>query len=109
LVCPLSVGNNKGFAVNRVTLAWLGASLSQLDEENSMSASQSPITGIIDESSVILDFGKYEGKSVKEVAAIDPEFYSSLVDDKGEGIYAIRRHRDKTFRLYLNPLAQMDQ
>jgi hypothetical protein len=74
-----------------------------------MSQGQSPITGIIDESQVILDFGKYEGKTVKDVAAIDPEFYSSLVDEKGEGVYAIRRHRDKSFRLYLNPLAQMDQ
>lgn len=74
-----------------------------------MSQSQSPITGVIDESNVILDFGKYEGKSVKEIASIDPEFYSSLASDKGEGVYAIRRHRDKSFRLYLNPLAQMDQ
>ncbi|MBS1960144.1 MAG: hypothetical protein JST80_11775 [Bdellovibrionales bacterium] len=74
-----------------------------------MSQGQSPITGIIDESNVILDFGKYEGKTVREVANIDPEFYSSLIDDKSEGVYAIRRHRDKTFRLYLNPLAQMDQ
>jgi len=74
-----------------------------------MSQSQSPITGIIDESIVILDFGKHEGKSIKEISELDPEFYSVLVDEKGEGIYAIRRHRDKTFRLYLNPLAQMDQ
>ena len=73
-----------------------------------MSQSHSPVTGIIDESIVILDFGKYEGKSVKEVSSTDPEFYTTLADDKGEGVYAIRRHRDKTFRLYLNPLAQMD-
>ena len=72
-------------------------------------SSQSPITGIIDESMVVIDFGKHEGKTVKELAEIDPEFYSSLAGDKGEGVYAIRRHRDKTFRLYLNPLAQMDQ
>jgi hypothetical protein len=72
-------------------------------------SSHSPITGIIDESNVILDFGKHEGRSVKEIAEIDPDFYDSLVDEKGEGIYAIRRHRDKTFHLYLNPLAQMDQ
>lgn len=74
-----------------------------------MSQAQSPITGIIDEAMVILDFGVHEGKSVREILELDPEFYSSLVDEKGEGIYAIRRHRDKTFRLYLNPLAQMDQ
>ena len=69
----------------------------------------SPITGIIDESNVIVDFGKYEGRSVKELAVLDPDFYEALAGEKGEGIYAIRRHRDKTFRLYLNPLAQMDQ
>ncbi len=74
-----------------------------------MSQATSPITGIIDESQVIIDFGKYEGRSVKEVAEVDPDFYSNLVNEKGEGVYAIRRHRDKSFRLYLNPLAQMDQ
>ena len=74
-----------------------------------MSQSNSPITGIIDEAQVIIDFGKYEGRSVKEISEVDPDFYSSLVDEKGEGVYAIRRHRDKSFRLYLNPLAQMDQ
>ena len=73
-----------------------------------MSQNMSPVTGVIDESNVILDFGKYEGKSVREIANMDPDFYDSLVDDKGEGVYAIRRNRDKTFRLYLNPLAQMD-
>jgi hypothetical protein len=73
-----------------------------------MSQYMSPVTGVIDESNVIVDFGKYEGKSVREIASMDPDFYDSLVDDKGEGVYAIRRNRDKTFRLYLNPLAQMD-
>ena len=72
-------------------------------------ASPSPVTGIIDESNVIIDFGKYEGKSVKEIFDADPEFYILLADEKAEGVYAIRRHRDKSFRLYLNPLAQMDQ
>jgi len=74
-----------------------------------MSHATSPITGIIDESNVIVDFGKHEGRSVKEIAELDPDFYESLASEKGEGVYAIRRHRDKTFRLYLNPLAQMDQ
>ena len=74
-----------------------------------MSQLNSPITGVIDEANVIVDFGKHEGRTVKEVAVLDPDFYDSLAEEKGEGIYAIRRHRDKTFRLYLNPLAQMDQ
>ncbi len=73
-----------------------------------MSQYSSPVTGVIDESKVILDFGKHEGKSISEISKLDPDFYESLVDDKGEGVYAIRRNRDKTFRLYLNPLAQMD-
>ena len=71
--------------------------------------SMSPITGIIDESQVIIDFGRHEGKTVKELQSADPEFYASLANEKGEGVFAIRRHRDKTFRLFLNPLAQMDQ
>ncbi len=69
----------------------------------------SPITGIIDESKVIIDFGKHEGVTVSELQVLDPGFYAALADEKGEGVFAIRRHRDKTFRLYLNPLAQMDQ
>jgi hypothetical protein len=69
----------------------------------------SPITGIIDESQVIIDFGKHEGITVQELQVADPDFYAALAGEKGEGVFAIRRHRDKTFRLYLNPLAQMDQ
>lgn len=68
----------------------------------------SPVTGVIDESVVILDFGKHEGKSVKEVAEVDPDFYSCLTGEKTLGLYGIRRMKDKTFRLYVNPLAQMD-
>ena len=69
----------------------------------------SPVTGIIDEAMVIIDFGVHEGKTVKHVQSQDPEFYASLATEKGDGVLAIRRHRDKTFHLYLNPLAQMDQ
>ena len=73
----------------------------------------SPVTGIIDEENVVIDFGEYEGRSVKEIQEIDPDFYDSLILDKGEGRYAIKREAyldgNKTFRLYLNPLAQLDQ
>ena len=69
----------------------------------------SPISGIIDESLVIVDFGKYEGKTIREVQESDPEFYETLKTEKENGAYAIRRHKDKTFRLYVNPLSQMDQ
>lgn len=73
-----------------------------------MSASGSPVTGIIDEQLVIIDFGKYVGKSVQEVAEIDPIFYEKLASEKENGIFAIRRHKDKTFRLYINPLSNID-
>ncbi len=73
-----------------------------------MSSAGSPVTGIIDESLVIIDFGKYEGKSVEEIAKLDPLFYEKLATEKENGVFAIRRHRDKTFRLYINPLSDMD-
>jgi hypothetical protein len=73
----------------------------------------SPITGILNEENVVLDYGEHEGKTVKEIQEIDPDFYDALIDQKGSGIYAIKREAyldgNKTFRLYLNPLAQMDQ
>jgi broad specificity phosphatase PhoE len=73
-----------------------------------MSSPNSPITGVIDEKLVIVDFGKYEGKSVSEIADEDPMFYDRLKSEKENGSFAIRRHRDKTFRLYINPLSNMD-
>lgn len=69
-------------------------------------ANTSPVTGVIEEAAVIIDFGKYEGLSVSDVARLDPDFYQRLATDK-DG-FAIRRHRDKTFRLYMNPLSQVD-
>jgi len=73
-----------------------------------MSSNGSPITGVIDENLVIIDFGKHEGKSILEVAEIDPDFYQRLASEKENGVFAIRRHRDKTFRLYVNPLSNID-
>ena len=73
-----------------------------------MSSQASPVTGIIDERLVIIDFGKYEGKSVQEIADLDPLFYDKLVAEKENGVFAIRRHKDKTFRLYINPLSHID-
>ena len=69
-------------------------------------ALNSPVTGIIEENEVIIDFGKYEGRRVSEIAELDPEFYGVLSTQKDN--FAIRRHRDKTFRLYMNPLFQLD-
>jgi broad specificity phosphatase PhoE len=73
-----------------------------------MSSQTSPVTGVIDENIVIIDFGKYEGKTVQEIAEIDPAFYQNLATEKENGVFAIRRHKDKTFRLYVNPLSNMD-
>ena len=76
-------------------------------------SSTSPVTGILNEADVILDYGKHAGKSVSEIHQIDPEYYEQLMDQKGSGVYAIRREAmldgHKTFRLYLNPLAHLDQ
>jgi len=71
-------------------------------------AQGSPVTGIIDEKQVVIDFGKYEGKTVSEIAELDREFYNKLATEKENGVFAIRRNKDKTFRLYINPLSQMD-
>jgi hypothetical protein len=64
----------------------------------------SPLTGVIEESDVIVDFGQYEGQSVENVKSTDPEMYQQLVQEKENDNIAIRRNKDKTFRLYLNPL-----
>jgi broad specificity phosphatase PhoE len=73
-----------------------------------MSTNGSPVTGIIDEQLVVIDFGKYEGRTVQEIAEIDRAFYDKLASEKENGVFAIRRHRDKTFRLYINPLSKID-
>ncbi len=73
-----------------------------------MSSNGSPVTGIIDEQLVVIDFGKYEGKTVLEIAELDRAFYDKLASEKENGVFAIRRHRDKTFRLYINPLSKID-
>ena len=64
----------------------------------------SPITGVIEETDVIVDFGQYEGQSVSQVKSTDPELYQQLVTEKENDNIAIRRNKDKTFRLYMNPL-----
>ena len=75
---------------------------------NNNNNNMSPVTGVIDERHVVIDFGKHEGKTVRQVAENDPSFYDRLVSEKDNGVFAIRRHRDKTFRLYLNPLSSID-
>lgn len=68
----------------------------------------SPVTGVIEETHVVIDFGKHEGRTVAELAQLDPAFYERLKSERETGVFSIRRYRDKTFRLYLSPLASLD-
>ena len=70
-----------------------------------MIGDNSPLTGVIEEDNVIVDFGQYLGKTVSDVKIVDPDFFDQLIREKESDNLAIRRHRDKTFRLYLNPLS----
>lgn len=60
----------------------------------------SPLTGVLDEDTVVIDFGKHAGKSVLEIADTEPEFYSFLVAQRQSGNFAIKRNKDKIFKLY---------
>jgi hypothetical protein len=61
----------------------------------------SPLTGILEEDKVIVDFGEHEGKSVLEIADTQPDYYQYLIEKKEAGHTSIRRSRDKFFRLYV--------
>lgn len=67
-----------------------------------MAQPQSPLTGIIEEDKVVIDFGEFEGKSVLEIADTRPEYYEFLVSQKESGNFSIRRTRDKIYRLYIH-------
>jgi hypothetical protein len=64
----------------------------------------SPLTGIIEEDKVYIDFGEHEGKSVLEIADTCPDFYHYLIESKDSGKCTIRRSKDKCFRLYVTQL-----
>ena len=66
-----------------------------------MAQDVSPLTGIIEEERVFIDFGEHEGKSVLEIADTLPDFYTYLIDKKSNGKCSIRRSKDKCFRLYV--------
>ena len=70
-----------------------------------MRESISPITGRIEESDVIIDFGPYEGKKVSEIRKENPEFLKELIRERNSNNIAIRKYKDKIFHLYINPLA----
>ncbi len=65
----------------------------------------SPLTGIIAEELVYVDFGEHEGKSVLEIADTLPDFYEFLLESKEGGKCIIRRSKDKSFRLYVSQTA----
>jgi hypothetical protein len=68
-------------------------------------ADTSPLTGIIEEDKVFVDFGEHEGKSVLEIADTLPEYYEFLLENKNCGKCTIRRSKDKSFKLYISQLA----
>ncbi len=61
----------------------------------------SPVTGILEEDQVFIDFGEHEGKSVLELADTMPEYYQYLAEKKNKGHCTIRRCKNKIFRLYV--------
>ncbi len=65
----------------------------------------SPLTGIIEEDKVFVDFGEHEGKSVLEIADTLPEYYDFLLENKQGGKCTIRRSKDKSFKLYISQIA----
>jgi broad specificity phosphatase PhoE len=67
-----------------------------------MAQELSPLTGIIEEDKVVIDFGEFEGKSVLEIADTRPEYYQFLLTQKDTGNFSIRRTKDKIFRLYVH-------
>ncbi|MBF0206175.1 MAG: hypothetical protein HQK53_04735 [Oligoflexia bacterium] len=62
----------------------------------------SPVTGILEEDKVFIDFGEHEGKSVLEVADTFPEYYKYMISIRDSESFFIRRGKDKLFRLYVN-------
>ena len=67
-----------------------------------MEQETSPLTGIIQEEQVFVDFGEHEGKSILEIADTLPEYYEYLIQKKNLGICTIKRSKDKSFRLHMS-------
>ena len=71
-----------------------------------MAQETSPVTGIIAEETVFIDFGEHEGKSILEIQDTLPDYYQYLIDKRDEGICMIRRGKDKSFKLYVSNTLQ---
>jgi hypothetical protein len=61
----------------------------------------SPLTGILEEDMVFVDFGEHEGKSILEISDTHPDYYDFLIDKRKGGKCVIRRLKDKSYRLYM--------
>ena len=72
----------------------------------------SPITGIIEEDQVFIDFGEHEGKSILEVADTLPDYYNFLLDRKENAIALLEDLRtnalDYTFQNQLTKILKQD-
>jgi hypothetical protein len=68
----------------------------------------SPLTGIIAEEAVVIDFGEHEGKSVLEVCDEHPRYYSYLIEQREQGNFAIKRTKDKIYRLYCHGINKLN-
>jgi len=62
----------------------------------------SPLTGVLEEDRVVVDFGEHEGKSVFEINMDIPAYYQFLLDQKEQGNFFIKRNKDKIFKLYIS-------
>ena len=67
-----------------------------------MQVEVSPVTGILGEENVVIDFGEHEGKSVLEISDTHPDYYAYLIERKNAGFCMIKRSKDKSFRLYVS-------
>jgi len=62
----------------------------------------SPLTGVIEEDQVVIDFGQYEGQSVFQINCDEPDYYGFLLHEKEKGNFFIKRAKNKEFKLYIN-------
>ncbi len=65
----------------------------------------SPLTGVLEEDRVVVDFGEHEGKSVFEINVEVPDYYRYLLDQKEQGNFYIKRSKDKVFKLYIQEIS----
>ena len=54
----------------------------------------SPLTGVIAEDRVVIDFGEHIGKSVLQLNVDEHEYYDYLLEQKSEGNFFIKRNKD---------------